>query len=275
MDLSIIIVSYNASAHLERCLESLRANPPAVPHEIIVVDNHSSDDSADVAARFAAVRVIRSDTNRGFAAANNLGIRASSGAHLLLLNNDTVVPQGAIDGLVERLAREPDVAVIGPRLVDGAGRAELSFGAMISPLAEWRQARLAWSLANNEPEAVATVEAMTRREQRPDWVTGACMLVRRSDAEAVGLLDERFFMYTEDVDFCASLRARGRQILFLPSVEVVHLRGRSAATAFAATRQAYEQSHLRFYQKHQPVYVPLLLLFRLARRLIVRVPGRQ
>jgi GT2 family glycosyltransferase len=94
--------------------------------------------------------------------------------------------------------------------------------------------------------------------------------VRRADAEAVGLLDERFFMYTEDVDFCASVRARGRQILFTPDVEVVHLRGRSAATAFSATRAAYERSHLRFYRKHHPLYVPLLLIFRWTRWLLAR-----
>jgi GT2 family glycosyltransferase len=110
------------------------------------------------------------------------------------------------------------------------------------------------------------VEAMTRREQRPDWVTGACLLVHRDDAEAVGLLDERFFMYTEDVDFCAAIRARGRGILFTPDVEVTHLRGRSAASAPAATRRAYERSHLAFYRKHHPWLAPLLVLFRGVRR---------
>ena len=156
--------------------------------------------------------------------------------NLLLLNSDTIVPPGAIDRLLERLAREPDVAVIGPRLVDGHGRAELSFGAddhaaqRVAPAAAGPRPR------GERPDVVAQVEAMTRQEQRPDWVTGACLLVRRADAEAVGLLDERYFMYTEDVDFCASIRARGRQVLFTPDVEIVHLRGRSAASASSATR---------------------------------------
>lgn len=270
MDVSIVIVSYNAREHLVDCLESLRAHPPAATHEIIVVDNASADGSAAAASVFPGVRIIRSEKNAGFSAANNIGIRASTGENLLLLNNDTIVPAGAVDRLLARLRREPDVAVIGPRLVDGAGRAELSFGPMITPLNEWRQGRLIRGLANNEPPVVEQVEAMTRREQRPDWVTGACLLVRRIDAEAVGLLDERFFMYTEDVDFCASIRARGRHVLFTPDVEVVHLRGRSAATAFSATRKAYEKSHLRFYMKHQPIYVPLLLVFRWVRTLMAR-----
>lgn len=266
--LSIVIVSYNTRVDLERCLESLRQHPPSVPHDVVVVDNASSDGSAEMAERFAGVRVIRHDRNAGFAVANNIGIRASHGELILLLNSDTIAPPGAIDRLVTRLQRSPEVAVVGPRLVNGSGQAELSFGRMISPIAEWRQGRLVKALAINDREAVARVEAMTRQEQRVDWVTGACLLVRRSDAEAVGLLDERFFMYTEDVDFCASIRARGRQVLFAPDTEVIHLRGRSAATASAATRTAYERSHLAFYRKHHPLWVPVLLSFRLLKRLV-------
>jgi len=266
--LSIVIVSYNARVDLDRCLESLRQHPPAVPHDVVVVDNASTDGSADMAERFAGVRVIRHDWNAGFAVANNIGIRATDGELLLLLNSDTIAPPGAIDRLVTRLQRSPDVAVAGPRLVNGSGQAELSFGRMISPRAEWRQGRLVKALAANDRETVARVEAMTRREQTVDWVSGACLLVRRSDAEAVGLLDERFFMYTEDVDFCASIRARGRQVLFAPEAEVIHLRGRSAATASAATREAYERSHLAFYRKHHPLWVPVLLALRPVKRVL-------
>lgn len=142
----------------------------------------------------------------------------------------------------------------------------MSYGDMISPWSEWRRQRLLRGLAADEASAIAEVERRTAKETHPDWVTGACLLVRRADAEAVGLLDERYFMYTEDVDFCAAIRARGRQILFTPDVEVVHLRGRSAATASQATRAAYERSHLAFYRKHHPVFVPFLLLKRLLRR---------
>ena len=266
MDLSIIIVSYNARADLANCLESLRQHPPSMSHEVIVVDNASKDGSAEDAERRAGVRVIRSAVNAGFSAANNIGIRASSGANILLLNSDTIVPPHAIDKLMARLAQEPDVAVIGPRLVDGRSRPEMSYGDMISPWSEWRRQRLLRGLAADEASAIAEVERRTAKETHPDWVTGACLLVRRADAEAVGLLDERYFMYTEDVDFCAAIRARGRQILFTPDVEVVHLRGRSAATASQATRAAYERSHLAFYRKHHPVFVPFLLLKRLVRR---------
>jgi hypothetical protein len=251
--ISVVIVSFNARADLERCLESLREAPSDAPHEIIVVDNASGDGSAEAARRFADVQVIANPSNVGFAAANNIGIRASRGDLLLLLNSDTVVPPGAIDRLAAALATDETVAVVGPRLVDGGGRAELSFGRMISPLNEWRQKRLGRDRA--------AVERLTRERSWPDWVSGACLLVRRTDAEAVGLLDERFFMYTEDVDFCASIRARGRRVLFTPEVEIVHLRGRSAAAAPVATNEAYRRSQLAFYRKHHPLWAPVVALY--------------
>jgi GT2 family glycosyltransferase len=259
-DLSIVIVSYNARVDLERCLATLRQTPPAIAHEIIVVDNASTDGSA-AAAALPGVRVITSPENRGFSAANNIGIRASSGRLVLLLNSDTVVPPGTLDRLVAILDAHPEVGIVGPRLGDAAGRAELSFGDMIGPVTEFRRRRLMRQLARRDPAAEARVEALTRQEARPGWVTGACLLVRREDADAVGLLDERYFMYTEDVDFCAAVRARGRQVLFTPAVEIVHLRGRSAAAAPAATRDAYRRSHLEFYRKHHPLLAPFVRLY--------------
>jgi len=256
---SVVIVSFNARPDLERCLESLRAAPPQASHEVLVVDNNSTDRSAESARRVPGVRVIQQATNVGFARANNAGIRASTGTALLLLNSDTIVPPGAIDRLLAALDAEPDVAIVGPRLVDGSGHAELSFGRMIGPLNEWRQKRAARR---------TNVESLTRQRRYPDWVSGACLLVRRSDAEAVGLLDERYFMYTEDVDFCAAVRARGRRVLFVPDVEIVHQRGRSAAAAPAETRSAYRRSQIAFYEKHHPFWAPILKLYLTVRRQI-------
>jgi GT2 family glycosyltransferase len=197
------------------------------------------------------VRLIESGGNVGFARANNIGIRATLGANLLLLNSDTIVPAGAIDRLLAELDANPEVAVIGPRIVDDKGRAELSFGRMMGPFNEFRQKRL----------GRGPVDELTRRRGYPDWVSAACLLVRRADAEAVGLLDERYFMYTEDVDFCAAIRARGRKVLFSPEIEIVHLRGRSAATVPDQTNAAYRRSQIAFYQKHHPRWVPFLRLY--------------
>jgi GT2 family glycosyltransferase len=265
IEVSIVIVSYNTRDDLERCLASLHAPGPSAAHEIIVVDNASADGSAETIAQWPDVQLVAAGANRGFAVANNIGIRASRGTHLLLLNSDTIVPAGAVDQLLDRLRRQPDAAVVGPRLTDAQGRPELSFGRMISPLAEFKQKRLVRGLAQGSPAICRRVEALTSHEQWPDWVSGACLLVRRADAEAVGLLDERYFMYTEDVDFCAALRARGRKILFTPAVTVVHLRGRSAAGAPVNTHAAYRRSHLAFYEKHHPWLAPLLRMYIRAR----------
>jgi GT2 family glycosyltransferase len=260
-DLSIIIVSFNARADLERCLESLHSPAPSLSHEIVVVDNQSSDGSALAARRWTDVRVIETGANLGFARANNIGIRSTTGAAVLLLNSDTIVPPGAIDQLATTLDRRAGVAVVGPRLVDGEGRAELSFGRMIGPLNELRQKLLVRGQARGWTWPSRFVSETTHREQSTDWVSGACLLVRREDAEAVGLLDERYFMYTEDVDFCAAIRARGRQVLFFPDVEIVHLGGRSAGSARTATNRAYRLSQISFYEKHHPAWAPLLKLY--------------
>jgi len=110
---------------------------------------------------------------------------------------------------------------------------------------------------------VRMVDRMTRRTREVDWVSGACLLIRRKDVEAVGLLDERFFLYTEDVDLCASVRARSRKVLFAADIEIVHLRGRSAG---ATTAAAYRRSQLAFYEKHHPAWVPWLRAYLKIRR---------
>jgi N-acetylglucosaminyl-diphospho-decaprenol L-rhamnosyltransferase len=248
---AIVIVSYNTREDLARCLDALHASPPAATHEIVVVDNGSTDGSADVVRRFPNVRLMESGGNVGFARANNIGMRATSSVNLLVLNSDTIVPAGAVDRLLAELDANPDVAVVGPRIVDGQGRAELSFGRMMGPLNEFRQKRL----------GRGRVDELTSRRGYPDWVSAACLLVRRTDAEAVGLFDERYFMYTEDVDFCAAIRARGRKVLFSPDIEIVHLRGRSAATVPDQTHAAYRRSQIAFYEKHHPAWAPLLRLY--------------
>jgi GT2 family glycosyltransferase len=262
--LSIVVVSFNARADLEACLASLRARSPQIPHDVTVVDNASTDGSVG-AARAGGARVIALDTNVGFAAANNAGIRATDSTLVLLLNSDTLVPPGAIDRLVERL-EATGAAVAGPRIVDAQGRPEISFGRMITPLNELRQKRLMRRYEEGDERAVAWVDRESRREREVDWVTGACLLVRRASAEAVGLLDERYFLYTEDVDFCAAIRARGGRILFTPAAEITHLRGRSRAAAPRAADAAYERSHLAFYQKHHPRWAPVLRAYLALKR---------
>lgn len=254
-ELSILIVSHNTRADLERCLQSLHDTPPDIDHEICVIDNASVDGSVEaVRSQWPSVAVIPLDANVGFARANNEGFRKTRGPLVLLMNSDTVVPAGAVDHLVQRMAQLPGAAIVGPKLVNGQGHAELSFGRMISPLAELRQKRLV-----RGPQA--RIERMTSAVQTVDWVSGACLLIRRAAAEAAGFFDERYFMYCEDVDLCAAVRAQGGRVYFVPSPVVVHLRGRSAAVNPSATDAAYRRSQLAFYEKHHPRWVPILRLY--------------
>jgi N-acetylglucosaminyl-diphospho-decaprenol L-rhamnosyltransferase len=256
---TIVIVSFNTRVELESCLASLAAHPPATPHEVVVVDNASTDGTASaVRTAWPGVRLIEAGRNLGFAAANNVGIRSTESEFVLLLNSDTVVPAGAIDALVLAVESEPGIGAAGPRIVDPAGRAELSFGAMIGPFAELRQKVLVRLHARRVPIVSGFVERATRRPRYPDWVSGACLLVRRADALSAGLLDERYFLYAEDVDFCAALRGLGRRILFTPDVEIVHLKGASGRARPAVTERVYRESQLAFYAKHHPRWLPLL-----------------
>ena len=265
--LSIIIVTYNSSGHVDACLESLGRHPARVGQEVLIVDNASEDGTAAaVRQRWPLVRLIESAKNLGFAAAANIGIRQTSAPLILLLNPDSAVRQGALDRLVSALESRPEAAIAGPRLVDTQGRAELSFRSMIGPIAEARQRMLVLGHRHGVPVIRGYVERLTRRARDVDWVSGACLLVRRTDAEAVGLLDERYFMYAEDVDFCAAIRVRGRAVTFVSDAEVVHLRGQSAASAPKAVARAYRDSQLAFYAKHHPAWLPLLRAYLKFRR---------
>ena len=267
-ELSIVIVTYNSRQEIAGCLQSLVEAPPSFDHDILIVDNGSADGTAGyVRERWPGVRVVDAGGNIGFAAANNVGFGQSFGRLVLLLNPDTLVRPGSIDALVSALDGRPDAGAAGPRLIDRSGRSELSFGRMPSPLAELRQKVLVNGHARRLPVLSALVERMTRTAREVDWVSGACLLVRRADAEAAGLLDERYFMYLEDADFCAALRAHGRTVLFVPSAEVVHLRGQSRRSAASATEGAYRRSQLAFYEKHHPGWAPVL-------RTYLRLRGR-
>ncbi|HVW06402.1 MAG TPA: glycosyltransferase family 2 protein [Vicinamibacterales bacterium] len=270
----IVIVNYNTRADLDACLESLHAASPDALGEIVVADNASTDGSvAHVRDAWPSVRVIALDRNAGFAAANNVAIRTCRSPLVLLLNSDTIVPAGAIDRLRERLEATGAVAA-GPRLVDGDGHPEVSFGPMLSPLAELVQQRRVGRAASARPADRAKTAALVSREHVVDWVSGACLLVRRQAALDAGLLDERYFMYEEDVDFCAALRARGGTVLFTPESEVVHLRGRSVRHAGAAASPHYQRSHLAFYRKHHPFWAPVLYLWLRIRGYDVSQQGR-
>ena len=257
--LDVVIVSHNTRDDLANCLASLYANPPSLLQLVVVVDNASTDGSvALVRERWPAVRVHALERNIGFGAANNVALRASAADLVLLLNSDTIVPAGSLDRLVER-AILSDAVAAGPRLVDGEGRPEVSFGPMLTPAAEFAQRLRVRAAARGGAMARRYIERHLARERFVDWVSGACLLLRRDAAAAAGFFDERYFMYEEDVDLCAALRQRGGRVLFTPHATIVHLRGRSVrASNSPSSSHHYDRSHLAFYEKHAPRWAPWL-----------------
>lgn len=264
--LAIVVVSYNTKGELDNCLRSLHGHPPHVSHEIVVVDNASRDGSVEaVRAQWPGVTIIALNSNVGFASATNAGIRRTESDLLLLLNSDTIVPDGAIDRLIAAMRELPGASVVGPKILDGNGQSELSYGRMMTPFAELRQK---WLVRRASALKLSWLTSETRQV---DWVTAACMLVRRRDAEAAGLLDERYFMYCEDVDFCAAVRANGGKVYFTPLAHIVHLGGRSWRTSPGATAaDSYRRSQLAFYRKHHPWWAPLLKTYLAVRG---KLPG--
>ncbi len=250
-EVSVIIVNFNSERHLDRCLASVYAAPPPVPMEVLVVDNASADGSMDMIRRqYPQTRVLLNRENLGFSRANNLGIAASAGQLIVLLNNDTVVFHDSLAGLVTAMTNNPDVGVVGPRLLNGDGSVQISYGTMIGFRNELTQKVLRGLYEREFGPVRRYVERRSRRRCYPDWVSGACMMIRRRVLDDVGLLDENFFMYTEEVDLCARIRASGWRVLYVPDVDVVHFGGQSTQLNLRNTILEYRRSQLYFYRKH-------------------------
>ncbi len=248
-DLSIVIVSWNTQRLLRDCLRSAVQGADGLDREIIVVDNASTDGSPEMVAReFPDVRLICNRANVGFGAANNQGIRASGGDYVVLLNSDTVVPEGALARLVAFMAAYPETGACSPRLARPDGYAQAyAFGGDPTP---------GYLLARGFKRLVARRplhDWETREVQKVDWVSAACLVARRRALEQVGGFDERFFLYFEDNDLCLRLRRAGWQILYNPDVTITHLGGESTKQSPAVT-QWYDASLRYFYRKH---YTPL------------------
>lgn len=256
--LAIIVVTYNSATEIGACLDSLVGHTAPFPTTITVVDNASPDGTAQlVRDRWPSVQVIESPTNVGFSRANNLGIRATSGDYVLLMNPDTVAPPGAVQTLVRGLAAHPAAAIAGARLLSDRGFPELSWGDPIGPWNELKRKVFSILYYRKVRRIVRKVDRLSRQAREVAWVSGACMVIRRADLEAVGLLDERYFMYTEDVDLCVAMAKRGRTVLYVAGAEVLHHRGMSAARN-PETERRYRQSQLAYYDKHLPRWAAVL-----------------
>jgi GT2 family glycosyltransferase len=256
----VLIVSFNTKDILRDCLRSLaRFAPAGADLRVNVLDNASADGSADmVAAEFPDVRLVRSEENLGFARGNNALAETSTGTHLLLLNSDTILTEDLVTPLLAALERDPAIALVGPRLVYADGRPQLSserFPGLVYELARVLRGTKAQALLRPVLD-LERVLARTRQEDRAtergardtDFLWATCWLVRRADVEEGGLFDEAFVTYDEDLDLCRRLRTRGRRVVYVPGVSVVHLGGSSSTSE--RKRKLMEIGRRRYYRRH-------------------------
>lgn len=269
-DLTVIIVSWNVRELLRRCLSSVMeagdwrpdtgteppTSDPQLPTaniQIIVVDNASADGTpAMLRTEFPFVQLIANDQNRGFTAANNQGLAASLGRYLLLLNPDTELVGSALTAMVAYLDAHPEVGVLGPQLRFPDGRIQPSrrrFPTLATAFVEstvvqqwWPDNRILrrYYLADTPDDVIQPV----------DWLVGACLLVHRQVVDQVGGLDEGFFMYSEEMDWCRRIKDAGWQIVYLPTATVIHHEGKSSGQVVAARHIYFQSSKVRYFQKY-------------------------
>lgn len=254
MELSIIIVAWNTRDILMDCLESIVRHSPSRASEIIVVDNASADGTADSVRRgFPQVLVLSNDVNRGFAAANNQGMERASGQYILLLNPDTIVHPQSLDSLCEFMDRHEDVAICGPRLLNGDGtlqqsarrfptfRGALHKYTVLRSLGIFRAHYVRWMMKDFAHD----------RQMDVDQVMGSALLLRRSLLERIGIMDERFFMYYEEVDLCYRVKQAGGRVVFVPDAVITHLGGQSSKQVPVDRYVILMESLLRYFRKHR------------------------
>ncbi len=256
VDLSIIIVNYNVKHHLRECLQSIYRSTKGVSFEITVVDNNSTDGSVDtVKSEFPGVKLIENWQNLGFAKATNQVLREYEGKYVLLLNPDTVVLPNALDKMVEFMDENPRTGALGCRLLypDGSLQPSCrSFPTLITAFFE-----------NTGLEKLFLRNRIIGRHRIGHWdyndirevdqPMGSALMVRRETITQVGLMDEQFYIYYEDVDWCFRIKKRGWKIYFIPRAEIIHYGGQSAWPNMPKMRiQGYKSRH-KFFRKHHGI----------------------
>ena len=269
--ISIIIVSWNTAKLLKRCLDSIYAAVPPISFEVIVVDNASADMSVNMAeADFPEVMVVRNEENLGFAAGVNLGLARARGEFMMLLNPDTELRPGAAALMLDFMKSDPDVGLVGPRLVLPNGELLKSGRKFPSFLREALETTRLYRLIRGHHDN----RMLWGREDfdsnvEVDEVSGACMLVRRAAFDSVGPLDERFFVYYEDVDWCLRMKKAGWKVCYVGEAEVVHswAQGALKLGVLESKGLLYRSQYLYFLKHHG--LVQALTLRALSRLLLL------
>ena len=273
MDVSIVILSWNTRQMLCQCVESVCARTNQINYEIIVVDNASSDGSADaVANQFPQVKLIRNKENFGFARANNIGIRASTGRYVCLINSDVIVQDGCIEKLMEFMDKNPSVGLAGPRILNPDGGLQVSCRHFPS---FWNNLCQVLGFNKLFPKSVFFSEPFMKywshdEIRKVDALSGCFWMVCRKALDEVGLLDEDFFFYGEDIDWCKRFHKAGWDVVFYPEAAAIHFGGASSSNAPVRFYIEMQKADLHYWRKHhgrlgQSAYWMIILLRQLVR----------
>jgi len=266
MKLSIIILNHNTKDLTLNCIKSIRTS---ISHEIIVVDNGSADDSVSAFTKLHHIHLVTSDQNIGFAAGNNLGLKKAQGEYLLLLNSDTEIADDALDKCINYLNRHPQVGILTPQLVLADGAIDLAcHRGLPTPLNSFTYFSKLSQLFPNSPALAGYHQTWKdfSKTHPVDAVSGASMFIRRKVIDHIGYLDERFFMYAEDLDFCARAKAQGWQIIYFPQAKVLHLKGSSGTKhphpqTRSRTKDHFYHTMKQYFSKHYTHYPKPIIYF--------------
>lgn len=277
IDLSIIIVNWNTKVYLARCLDSIFQNWPSHQTEIIVVDNGSADGSADMVKKnYSEVKLIANHQNLGFARANNIGINKSASRFLCLLNSDTQVLDDCFDRMINYMEIHPEIGILGPKILSPNLQVQRSCMAFPSLWNSLCRALALDSLFPNSKIFGGYLMTYFAHDsiRSVDIINGCCWLIRKEALDKVGLLDEQFFMYGEDMDWCRRFHQAKWQVVFYPEAQIVHYGGVSSAQLPVKFYIEMRHANLLYAKKHhgKVFYVLFIVTFWLYE--IVRIIGR-
>lgn len=276
MAISVILVTYNPGALLEKCFDALNDEGSELRTEIIVVDNNSSDGTPDlIEKRYANFRLIRNADNRGFAAATNQGLAIAQGEFLLLLNPDVVLSSGTLTRLVAFLSQHSDIGIVGPRTYDDKGNVALSAyraQTALAVLARYLRLHIVFPIGRLQ-RRVTTSHSATPPFQ-VGWVQGSCLMMRREVYETIGGLDEGFFLFDEEPDFCERAQKAGWATYYLPSARITHHESSSVSKYHLTRIRHYHLSPLHYFRKRDRPGSVLLLKLGFTIEMVVKIALR-
>ncbi len=274
LDLSIIIVSWNTRDCLHDCLVSIFQAAGSLTLEIIVADNASEDSSAEMVQRdFPSVRLVQNKANLGFAAACNQGLALSQAHYVMLLNPDTLIVDNALQALVSYMDTHPDVGLVAPQILNQEGVVQPSCYEYPSLLNTFFEATLLFRLFPRSSlfGRYRLAGWPHDKEREIDWAAGSALLARREAIEQVGPLDEGYFMYAEDIDWCYRFHQLGWQVRFYPGAQVIHLENRSASQQPDAMKTEWVRSRMRYMRIHHGILQAALTRLMLAFGYLLRL----